>query len=266
MKDSESVQNSLSVVRNMPTLRLQALEKLRQAIVEGTFAPGSRLVERKLCVMLDVSRTVVREILRQLEAEGWVINRPYKGPMVATISLEEARQMYEIRIALEGLAAKLCAIRATDEQIKRLEKVVEVMAVAARKSDIERQIKTIEQFYEVLLEGAGNALMSSYLASQRSRLARLRSLSLSQPERAAVSVDEKARIVAAIQARDPALAQKYSEAHVEAAAAAAFEQAPPAAPRPAEKRENRKTSSSPARSRSRRQPAKVPANGRSHRA
>ncbi len=222
MENFEALRSSLLVVRDAPTLRVQALEKLRRAIIEGKIPAGSRLVERKLCDLLDVSRTLVREILRQLEAEGWVVNPPYKGPTVATISLDEARQIYEIRLALEGHAAKLCAIRATDEQIAKLERIVEALGIAARDHDVERQIGTIEQFYEAMLEGARNMMMSVYLTSQRSKLARWRSLSLSRPDRSAVSVGEKVRLVTAIRARDAALAQHIAEEHIRLSAGAAF--------------------------------------------
>lgn len=222
MENLQGLRNSLLVVRHAPTLRIQALEKLRSAIIEGKIPAGSRLVERKLCDLLDVSRTVVREILRQLEAEGWIVNPPYKGPTVASISLDDARQIYEIRIALEGHAAKLAAIRATSKQITKLERVVESLANAARAGDVGRQIRTIEQFYETLLESAGNTMMSVYLASQRGRLARWRSMSLSRPERAAVSVKEKFRLVAAIRDRDPNLAKTIAEEHIKASAEAAF--------------------------------------------
>lgn len=243
MENLEGLRDSLSVMRQAPTLRVQALEKLRRAIIEGKIPAGSRLVERKLCTLLDVSRTVVREILRQLEAEGWVVNPPYKGPTVASISLDEARQIYEIRIALEGHAAKLAAIRATDFQIVKLERAVDALAAAARAGDVERQITTIERFYEVLLESAGNTMMSVYLASQRGRLARWRSMSLSRPERASISVKEKFRLVAAIRDRKSDLAQQIAEDHIRASAEAAFAtvfdpEAPPAAP-PKKKRTRR---------------------------
>jgi DNA-binding GntR family transcriptional regulator len=222
METLEALLGSMSVVRQAPTLRVQALENLRRAIIEGKISAGSRLVERKLCELLGVSRTVVREILRQLEAEGWIVNPPYKGPTVATISLDEARQIYEIRIALEGHAAKLCALRATQEQTARLERIVEALEVAAHGHDVESQIRLIEQFYEALLEGAGNTMMSVYLASHRGRLARWRSMSLSRPERAAVSVKEKIRLVAAIRGRKADLAQQIAEDHIRASAEAAF--------------------------------------------
>ena len=67
---------AMAVERTFPTLRQQALEKLKQAIVEGQLPPGSRLVERKLCDLLGVSRSIVRERLGQLEAEGWITKEP----------------------------------------------------------------------------------------------------------------------------------------------------------------------------------------------
>jgi DNA-binding GntR family transcriptional regulator len=222
MDDLDGLRGILAVARETPTLRVQALEKLRRAIIEGKLAPGARLVERRLCDLLDVSRTVVREILRQLEAEGWVVNPPYKGPMVATIGEEEARQIYEIRIALEGYAARMCAALATEKQIERLEQTVEAMAAAAHRRNTERHIRAIEQFYEVLLEAAGNTMMGAYLQSLRSRVTRLRSFSLAHPQRATASIAEKRRLVAAIRARDPNLARQLSEEHVHASAATVF--------------------------------------------
>lgn len=229
MRDLDALGDSLTVVRSAPTLRVQALEKLRKAIIGGDLAPGARLVERKLCDVLDVSRTVVREILRQLEAEGWVVNPPYKGPTVATVSTDEMRQIYEIRAALEGLAARLCATRATDDHIRRLENAVSAMARAAADGDVERHIQEIETFYEALTEGAEHTMMQAYLASHRSRVARLRSMSLSRPQRAERSVVEKRRLVDAIKARDSATAQRLAEEHVRASQEAAL-----AAPRAAE--------------------------------
>jgi GntR family transcriptional regulator, trigonelline degradation regulator len=222
MDDLDALRGKLSVVRETTTLRVLALEQLRRAIVDGKLAPGARLVERRLCDLLGVSRTVVREILRQLEAEGWVVNPPYKGPSVATIGKDEARQIYGMRIALEGYAASMCATHATEAQIDRLEQAVHAMAAAARKKDMERHIRAIEQFYEVLLDAAGNTMMSLYLQSLRSRVARLRSFSLAQPQRAAVSIAEKTRLVAAIRARDADLARRLSEEHVHAAAETIF--------------------------------------------
>jgi DNA-binding GntR family transcriptional regulator len=221
MMDTQKLRSSLSVVRSAPSLRLQALENLRRGIIDGKLPPGTRLIERKLCDVLGVSRTIVREILRQLEAEGWVKNPPYKGPIVATISMDEARQIYEMRAALEGLASKLCAERATSEQLKQLDHIVEDMTIAQSHNDIQDQVRAVERFYDVLLQGAGNAMLTSYLRSQHDRLALLRTISLSQPERTISSIAEKKQLASALRNRDGAAAQLASEYHVQQAAKAA---------------------------------------------
>ncbi|TDR92936.1 GntR family transcriptional regulator [Enterovirga rhinocerotis] len=232
MGDLESLGSSLAVDRSAPTLREQALEKLRKAVIGGELAPGTRLVERRLCDLLGVSRTVVREILRQLEAEGWIVNPPYKGPTVATVSADDARQIYEIREALEGLAARLCATRAKPADIKRLQDAVDGMAEAVAAGDVEQHILHIEAFYEALTDGAGHRMMQAYLASHRSRLARLRSISLSRPQRAGRSVIEKRRLLEAVKLRDSASAQRLAEDHVRNSREAALGTAEQDAPTP----------------------------------
>ena len=219
--DEDRLRSALTVQRTAPTLRVLALEKLRTAIIEGEFAPNTRLVERQLCDLLGVSRTIVREILRQLEAEGWIVNPPYKGPTVASLSLDQAKQMYEMREALEGLAARLCARRASSEQIEELEAIVDEMARAQSKRDLHRHLDTIRRFYEVMLKATGNEILAEFLSSQHHRLTRLRSMSLFQPKRAAVSVVEKRRMVTAIRRRDEKAAQLASELHIRKAAEAA---------------------------------------------
>ncbi|WLE00221.1 GntR family transcriptional regulator [Agrobacterium leguminum] len=112
---------AIRVERPTKTLRELALDKVRDAIVNGYFRPGDRLVERDLCAQLGVSRTIVREVLRHLESEGLVANLPNKGPMVAMLDLDEAKQIYEIRGALEGMAARLCAERRDPAIVEALE-------------------------------------------------------------------------------------------------------------------------------------------------
>src|SRR5215510_13767336 len=104
--------DELRVERSAKTLRGLVLEKMRDAILEFRLRPGERLVERTLCDRLGVSRTVVREVLRHLEAEGIVENIPHQGPAVARPDPAKAAQIYEIRALLEAEAARACAQRA----------------------------------------------------------------------------------------------------------------------------------------------------------
>ena len=96
-------------------MQKDAYTLIMEAIEAGVYKPGDRLVERDLCTQLGVSRTIVREVLRHLESEGLVANPVNnKGPMVARLELDEARQIYEIRAALEGMAARLSCIDADE--------------------------------------------------------------------------------------------------------------------------------------------------------
>jgi GntR family transcriptional regulator, trigonelline degradation regulator len=145
------------------------------------------------------------------------------------IGEEEARQIFEMRVALEGHAApRMCASKVTADHVSRLEATVDQMSKAQKARDVNMQIRMIELFYEVLMEGAGNKLMANYLISQRSRLARLRLVAFSRDDRAEVSVEEKRGIVAAIRARDVALAQRLGEEHVENSAKIALAALPSA--------------------------------------
>ena len=107
---SSPIQSSGAVLstidKSAAPLRRQVLDELRQSIIAGRLAPGARLVERELTAMLGVSRTVVREALRQLESEGLISIIPNKGPVVRELTLGEATDIYSIRAVLEGLAAR----------------------------------------------------------------------------------------------------------------------------------------------------------------
>ncbi|WP_405117456.1 GntR family transcriptional regulator [Phaeobacter sp. BS23] len=102
----DSPQTTLRKIDKAPqTLRDIVQDRMREAIIDGHFAPGERLVERPLCDQLGVSRTVVRETIRYLEAEGLVEIIPNRGPVVARLSWDQARQIYDVRRQLEGSAA-----------------------------------------------------------------------------------------------------------------------------------------------------------------
>ena len=103
----ESMNNMLKVDRPK-TLKENALESLRDAITSDVFKPGERLVERSLCESMAVSRTVVRECIRHLESERLIVGVPNSGYVVATISGDEVREIYDIRIMLECSAVHSC--------------------------------------------------------------------------------------------------------------------------------------------------------------
>src|SRR5437762_11248559 len=126
--------DSLRVIQNTPTLREMTTDRLREAILSMHFKPNERLVERDLCDQTGVSRTSVREALRHLESEGLVERRPNKGLYVTAITVEEARQIYEVRGALEPALGRLFTQRATERDLNALAATLKKIdkAIAAR--------------------------------------------------------------------------------------------------------------------------------------
>lgn len=204
-------------------LREQVLELLRNDIVEQRLRPGHRLIERELIEQIGVSRTTIREVLRQLGAEGLVTTIPQKGAIVAALTPEEAQDLYEVRAALEALAARRFAQRATPAQVTALRRAF--TAFERQTNDgaaIPELLRTKNAFYDVLLEGSRNAPIHAILGSLRARIAMLRTTSLSQAGRPASALAEIRAIVEAIEAGDPERAAAAAAHHVEQAAKTAL--------------------------------------------
>jgi GntR family transcriptional regulator, trigonelline degradation regulator len=213
---------SLRVGRVAAPLREQVLEVLRQAILDFRLKPGQRLIERELIEQTGVSRTTIREVLRQLAAEGLVTTIPQKGAIVVVPSAQEAADLYELRAALEALAGRLFVRRGTDEQVAQLRKCFrEIERLCKRRNpDIQGMLATKDTFYDVLLEGAGNRAMRDTLDGLRARVRLLRATSLSQRDRSASTVAEIRDIVEAAEARDEDAMAAACEHHVYQAARA----------------------------------------------
>lgn len=213
----------LEIQRLVAPLRQQALEGLRQAIIDGRLAPGARLTERSLIQMMGVSRTVVREVLRQLESEGLVAIIPNKGPVVRELTMAEAKDLYQIRAVLEGLAARRFAEIAGDPQLKKLAQALDVVATAYARGDPQEILETKNRFYDVLFEGTGSESLSSMLNTLHARIWRWRALGLSHPERSPERSNESIRnlraTLAAIKKRDADSAERTLREEVKRAAA-----------------------------------------------
>ena len=135
-------------------VRSQVLEVLREAILSFRFAPGQRLIERELIDMTGVSRTTIREVLRELAAEGLVRTIPQKGAVVVSLTPEEAEELYEIREVLEGHLAKRFVERATDAQVVALRRAfTQLEDVVERQEGTVAVLRAKDVLYEVLLTG-----------------------------------------------------------------------------------------------------------------
>jgi DNA-binding GntR family transcriptional regulator len=208
----------LRVERTPAPIRAQVLDNLRQAILDGRFAPGQRLIERELVELTGVSRTSIREALRELAAEGLVTTIPNKGTVVATLSAEDARQLYQVRSVLEGLAGKLFVENASPAQRRALAKqLATIDRLAGRDASI---LEAKDRFYDILFVGSGNVALHQTAASLHARVRALRSLSLSLPGRARKSVAELHDIIEAIDSDDAEKAARSCRRHVANAGAA----------------------------------------------
>ena len=206
----------------VPTLRQLVTDRLRDAIETGQFPPGSRLIERDLCERLGVSRTSVREALRDLEAAGLITTQANRGPIVSIVTLAMAKSIYEVRTVLEGLAARLFATNATAAQIAALREHVERLALVYEDYSAAGFLRAKSEFYQTLFEGAGNPIAADMLRAIHTRVSQLRATSLSDPARAKASMSEIRAFVDALAARDGEAASRLCVQHIQNAADAAL--------------------------------------------
>lgn len=195
------------------TLRLIALDRVRSAILEGRIVPGERLIERSLGEKLGVSRSVIREVIRNLESEGLVENSA-AGPRLATISSEQAQQIYEIRMQLESSAAAACARNCTAGTIARLKNALSGIEAAHRDKDPIAALHASEQFYETIFTASGHDVAWDIVQRLNGRISQLRAMTLSVAGRQIKGLEHLSRILESIAAKDPEAAANACRAHL----------------------------------------------------
>lgn len=188
---------------------------LREAIIKNQFKSGERLMETELADEMMVSRTPVREAVRKLQSEGYVVMLPRKGTYVTSLTIQDVNDVFEIRGALESMAAVLASERASDEEINEIKKFIEDEAVLWDSSDLARTIRSDIQFHSLLYRASKNTKIENLINDLREQTQRLRSSTLSRPGRLRFALEEHKQILAAIAARDHDGARNASIAHVE---------------------------------------------------
>ncbi len=198
----------------------QSTQTLREAILSLRLTPGTRLVEREMVGTLGVSRTGVRAALQSLESEGLVVRGARGVFAVATVSRDEARQIYEVRAALEPAMARLFVARATDAQIIALQDAVDRAEAAARTTDGSAYVGAFRSFYAVLLGGSGNDIARRILETLDARIAWLRHVTTQRApqSRRLRTVALLRAILNAVRKRDPDIAARRCAAFVERSA------------------------------------------------
>jgi DNA-binding GntR family transcriptional regulator len=202
------------IAREAASLRERVAASLRDAILNGRLMPGQKLVERELCSSLDISRTLLREVLPQLQAEGLIKTVAHKGPSVASIDAEEVREIYQVRLVLEALAVREFARNATDEQVKELRAQLSALKRPEAAGNLRNLLLAKAGFYTVLLEGCGNRVVHQVLKQLNNRMVLYKKLSLSVKGRLPEAIKELEALVSAIEERDAEKAAKLAEVHV----------------------------------------------------
>ncbi|OAT82973.1 GntR family transcriptional regulator [Desulfotomaculum copahuensis] len=189
-------------------------ETLREAIIQGRLKPGERLMEIQLAEEMGVSRTPVREAIRKLELEGFVVMVPRKGAYVAGISVKDIVDVFEVRAALEGLAAGLAAERITGEELEELERAL-VRIYEVSKHDLKAVVETDTSFHALIYQASRNERLTQIIANLSDQIQRFRTTSLAQPGRTKTAIEEHTKIVDAISDRNVELAQTLAREHIE---------------------------------------------------
>ncbi len=214
----QTLDDDLRIAHSTTTLRELVTDKLRQAIISGRFNGGDRLVERTLCDQLGVSRSVVREAIRYLEAEGLVDTVTRAGPVVATLDWNGARQIYDIRRLLEAEAASACA-RVADTKVKaQLRKALAVLDQAFRQDATLQLYAATTDFYQVIFTAADHQIAWEVVQRLNGRISRLRALTLSHGSRRVSGPAHMANICRAICDNDAGAAAQAVRTHLDDAA------------------------------------------------
>ena len=215
--------SSLRIETPPTTLRAMALDRLRRAIIAGVFPPGQRLVERTLCDQLGVSRSVIREVIRHLDSEGLVTTEG-QGPVVARLAWDDARQIYEIRAALESAAVEACARVADSAVTAALREAVEHIEERAADGDWMAVLAATEQFYDIIFATGGHTVAGEIVRRLNGRIAQLRVLTLGSDNRKVTGPRRIREIFEAIAANRAEAAGAACRTHIGEACAIAERQ------------------------------------------
>ena len=187
---------------------------MREDILSGKYHSNEALREKTIGDELGVSRTPVREALRQLELEGLVKIIPNKGAVVEGISQEDIKDIYEIRSRLEGLCAKRAAEHITQEQIDELEENIFLVDFHAQKGNYSQMLELDNRFHDILYEASKSRMLKQELSNFHHYVQRVRKITLSMPERVVKSNNEHRQILEALKKHDQIQAEKLATDHM----------------------------------------------------
>ncbi|WP_310605416.1 GntR family transcriptional regulator [Anaerosporobacter sp.] len=196
------------------SLRGRVFHKIRDNILSGKYSQNEELKEVTIGNELGVSRTPVREALRQLELEGLVNIIPNKGAYVNAITAKDIHDIYMIRSYLEGLCARMACENITEKQMEDMDEVVYLSEFHTRRSHEEQIFELDNKFHELLYEASGSRILSHLLSDYHQYVQRIRKVSLSSMPRAMHSNEEHIAIMEAIREHNADKAESLAHEHI----------------------------------------------------
>ncbi|MEW6349210.1 MAG: GntR family transcriptional regulator [Thermodesulfobacteriota bacterium] len=192
----------------------EVANRIRRMIRKGVLKKGDRIIEHDLSETLGVSRTPLREALRSLTAEGLIELRPHRGAYVAEPSMDQIQDMFEVMSFLEGLCARITTEKASDSQIRDLERLHDRLERHHRANQPEKYLEVNEKFHTLLQELVGNQALNEVINGLREKVLLYRYRQLYQPRRFEASMNEHKDLMAAIRERRPADAEHLMRTHL----------------------------------------------------
>lgn len=196
------------------SLRGKIFTILRQRILDGKYKTGDSLIETRLAEELGVSRTPIREAIRQLELEGLVESIPNKGVIVKGITEQDIEDIYTIRRVLEGLAARWAVEKITDSELEKLKDNFELMEFYTSKDDLDQVAKLNTSFHEIIFNATKSNVLKHILTDFQYYVQWARYKSLKSPGRSQKALEEHRKILDAFIRRDVDDAERLVTEHI----------------------------------------------------
>jgi DNA-binding GntR family transcriptional regulator len=195
-------------------LRDVVFNALRKAILTGDLKPGERLMEKQLAEKMGVSRTPIREAIRKLELEGFVVMVPRKGAQVADITEKDIQDVLEVRGSLEALAVKLASEKMGKEQLEQLKEAMKSFTEASKEQDIDQMIEKDVEFHDIIFGATQNEKLIQIINNLREQIHRYRGAYLKSFDNVSKIGKEHQQIVDAIENKDMEKAEKIAMTHI----------------------------------------------------
>lgn len=187
---------------------------LRERIIKGEYGIGQRIKEGQVAEELKVSRTPIREALKQLETEGLIKTLPNRGSFALGLTREDIQDIYAVRTAVEALAIEWAVARISDDEVLKLKDVYERMEFYSAKQDSRKVLELNQEFHQILYNASGSRFLAHILKSYQEFVEKTRKATVYNKENLGIILQEHGQILEAVQERNPGQAVERIQIHL----------------------------------------------------